>query len=84
MQIRRTTLPYAATKKRERIRQEKQIEEINILQKDLDEKHSLKTKKKLKSKQSKLQKIREYKMKGILTQSRVNWAAKGKKLPNTS
>ena len=26
-----------------------------------------------------LQKIREYKMKGILTRSRVNWAAKGEK-----
>ena len=80
MQIRGTTIPYAAGKKRERIRQEKQIEEeINILQKDVDEKHSPETNNKLKSKQMELQKIREYKMKGILTNSRVHWAAKGEK-----
>ena len=75
LQIRGTTIPYAAGKKRERIRQEKQIEEeINILQKDVDEKHSQETNNKLKSKQMELQKIREYKMR-----SRVNWAAKGEK-----
>ena len=80
LQIRGTTIPYAAGKKRERIRQEKQIEEeINILQKDVDEKHSPETNNKLKSKQMELQKIREYKMKGILTRSRVNWGAKGEK-----
>ena len=78
MQIRGTTIPYAAGKKRERIGQEKQIEEeINILQKDVDEKHSPETNNKLKSKQMELQKIRAYKMKGLLTRSRVNWAAKG-------
>ena len=75
MQIRGTTIPYAIGKKRERIRQEKQIEEeINILQKDVEEKHSPETNNKLKSKQMELQKIREYKMR-----SRVNWAAKGEK-----
>ena len=52
LQIRGTTIPYAAGKKREWIRQEKQIEEeINILQKDVDEKHSPETNNKLKSKQ---------------------------------
>ena len=61
LQIRGTTIPYAAGKKRERIRQEKQIEEeINILQKDVDEKHSQETNNKLKSKQMELQKIRNY------------------------
>ena len=80
LQIRGTTIPYAAGKTRERIRQEKQIEEEkNILQKDVDEKHSPETNIKLKSKQIELQKIRECKMKGILTRSRVNWAAKGEK-----
>ena len=58
LQIRGTTIPYAAGKTRERIRQEKQIEEEkNILQKDVDEKHSPETNIKLKCKQIELQKI---------------------------
>ena len=83
LQIRGTTIPYAARKKRERYKQEKLIEiEIENLQKDLDDTHSVETKEKLNSKQYELQKLREHKMKGILTRSRVNWAAHGEKNSN--
>ena len=68
LQIRGTTIPYAARKKRERYKQEKLIEiEIENLQKDLDDTHSVETKEKLNSKQYELPKLREHKMKGILT-----------------
>ena len=83
LQIRGITIPYAARKKRERHNQEKLTEnEIKNLQKDLDNTHSVETKEKLNSKQFEMQKLREHKMKGILTRSRVNWAAHGDKNSN--
>ena len=80
LEIRGMTIPYSVHKKRQRDKNEKQLEnEIQILQDQLNLNPSQDTKDNLFVKKNELEKIREEKIQGIIIRTKARWAAYGEK-----
>ena len=80
MEIRKMTISYSGLKKRERLREEKElVEEINRLEKELSENPSADIKENLQEKQTCLEHLREVAIKSIMIRSRARWVEQGER-----
>ena len=80
MEIRKMSISHSSFKKRERLKEEKELlVHINALETNLSESPSQELKKKLEEKQTELEKIREPKIKATMIRSRARWVELGER-----